>query len=185
MASSTRPATRGWALFDTAIGACALAWGEHAVTGAQLPDASAAATRARMRQRFPGVGEADPPPFATAVIADIQAQLRGEARDLSTVPIDLGGVPDFHQRVYRAALAIPPGRTLTYGAIAQQLGEPGSARAVGQALGANPFAPIVPCHRVLAAGGRQGGFSAHGGAATKLKMLAIEGARPDDEPSLF
>lgn len=185
MASCARPATLGWALFDTAIGACALAWSAHAITGAQLPDASAAATRARMRQRFPGIGESDPPPFAAAVIADVQAQLRGEARDLSTVPLDLSGVPDFHQRVYRAALAIAPGRTLTYGAIAQHLGEPGSARAVGQALGANPFAPIVPCHRVLAAGGRQGGFSAHGGAATKLKMLAIEGARPDDEPSLF
>ena len=185
MASSPHPATRGWSLFDTAIGHCALAWGEHAITGAQLPGASAAATAARMRQRFPGIDEAAPPPFAAAVIAGIQALLRGEARDLSAVPLDYTGVPDFHQRVYRAALAIPPGRTLTYGAIAQQLGEPGSARAVGQALGANPFAPIVPCHRVLAAGGRQGGFSAHGGAATKLKMLAIEGARPDVEPSLF
>ena len=185
MASAAQPATLGWALFDTAIGACALAWGEHAITGAQLPAASAEATRARMRRRFPGTAEADPPPFAAAVIADVQALMRGEARDFSAVPLDCTGVPDFHQRVYRAALAIPPGRTLTYGAIARQLGEPGSARAVGQALGANPFAPIVPCHRVLAAGGRQGGFSAHGGAATKLKMLAIEGARPDDEPSLF
>jgi methylated-DNA-[protein]-cysteine S-methyltransferase len=186
MAPSPHPATRGWSLFDTAIGACGLAWGEHAITGAQLPAVSAAATRARMRQRFSGIDEAaSPPAFAAAVIADIQALLSGEARDLSAVPLDYAGVPDFHQRVYRAALAIPPGRTLTYGAIAQQLGEPGSARAVGQALGANPFAPIVPCHRVLAAGGRQGGFSAHGGAATKLKMLAIEGARPDDEPSLF
>ena len=185
MASPAHPATRGWSLFDTAIGPCALAWGEHAITGAQLPGANPAATRSRMRLRFPGVAECAPPPFAAAVVADIQALLQGQPRDLAAVPLDYSGVPDFHQRVYRAALAIPPGRTLTYGAIAQQLGEPGSARAVGQALGANPFAPIVPCHRVLAAGGRQGGFSAHGGATTKLKMLAIEGARPDDEPSLF
>jgi len=185
MASPVHSATRGWSLFDTAIGPCALAWSDHAITGAQLPGASAGATRLRMRQRFPATDEAVPPPHAAAVIADIQALLRGEPRDLSAAPLDFSGVPDFHQRVYRAALAIPPGRTLTYGAIALQLGEPGSARAVGQALGANPFAPIVPCHRVLAAGGRQGGFSAHGGAATKLKMLAIEGARPDDEPSLF
>jgi methylated-DNA-[protein]-cysteine S-methyltransferase len=185
MASATHSVTRGWSLFDTAIGPCALAWGDQAITGAQLPGASAAATRSRMRQRFPGVDEAAPPPFAAAVVADIQALLQGQPRDLCAVPLDYTGVPGFHQRVYRAALAIPPGRTLTYGAIARQLGEPGSARAVGQALGANPFAPIVPCHRVLAAGGRQGGFSAHGGATTKLKMLAIEGARPDDEPSLF
>ena len=185
MASTAPSATLGWSLFDTAIGPCALAWSDQAITGAQLPGGSAGATRARMRQRFPAVGEAPPPPHAEAVIAGIQALLRGEPRDLAGVPLDFGGVPEFQQRVYRAALAIPPGRTLTYGAIAQQLGEPGSARAVGQALGANPFAPIVPCHRVLAAGGRQGGFSAHGGAATKLKMLAIEGARPDDEPSLF
>ena len=185
MASYAHGATRGWSLFDTAIGPSALAWGERAITGAQLPGPSAAATRSRMRQRFPGVDETAPPPFAATVIAGIQALLQGQPRDLAAVPLDYSGVPDFHQRVYRAALAIPPGRTLTYGAIAQQLGEPGSARAVGQALGANPFAPIVPCHRVLAAGGRQGGFSAHGGATTKLKMLAIEGARPDDEPSLF
>jgi methylated-DNA-[protein]-cysteine S-methyltransferase len=177
--------TLGWTLFDTSLGACGLAWGEHGITGAQLPEADAAASRRRMRQRFPDAVESPPPPAMAAVIADIQALLQGEPRDLSAVTLDFDGVPDFHQRVYRAALAIPPGRTLTYGAIAQQLGEPGSARAVGQALGANPFAPIVPCHRVLAAGGRQGGFSAHGGAATKLKMLAIEGARHDDEPSLF
>jgi methylated-DNA-[protein]-cysteine S-methyltransferase len=185
MASSPHPATRGWSLFDTAIGDCALAWSEHAVTGAQLPGASAAATRARMRQRFPGIDEAAPPPFAAAVIGDIEALMRGELRDLSGVPLDYAGVPEFHQRVYRAALAIPPGRTLTYGAIARQLGEPGSARAVGQALGANPFAPIVPCHRVLAAHSGGGGFSAEGGVATKLRMLQIEKAQLGRERGLF
>ncbi len=119
------------------------------------------------------------------VIESIQALLRGEPADLSSVVLDWRGVPEFHRRVYELALAIPPGRTLTYGEVAQQLGEPGAARAVGQALGKNPYAPIVPCHRVLAAGGRAGGFSAPGGTLTKLRMLEIEGARVGDQPSLF
>jgi methylated-DNA-[protein]-cysteine S-methyltransferase len=97
------------------------------------------------------------------------------------------GVPEFHRRVYELALQIPRGQTLTYGEIANRLGEPGSARAVGQALGANPFAPVVPCHRVLAAGAKLGGFSAQGGLATKLRVLAIEGARVTEAqtPDLF
>jgi methylated-DNA-[protein]-cysteine S-methyltransferase len=94
-------------------------------------------------------------------------------------------VPEFNQRVYAAARAIPPGRTLTYGEVAQQIGEPGAARAVGQALGHNPFAPVVPCHRILAAGNGGGGFSAEGGVATKLRMLQIEHARMGPQPSLF
>jgi methylated-DNA-[protein]-cysteine S-methyltransferase len=88
-------------------------------------------------------------------------------------------VPAFHRAVYAVARAIPPGETLTYGEVARRLGDPGSARAVGQALGRNPFAIIVPCHRVVAAGGATGGFSAHGGAATKRRILAIEGAGGD------
>ncbi|WP_284616777.1 methylated-DNA--[protein]-cysteine S-methyltransferase [Aquabacterium humicola] len=176
----------GWALFDTAIGWCGIAWGDAGLRGAQLPQADEAATRARMQRRFPRLPECEPPPEWRALVADLQALLRGEPRDLSGTRLDWRGVTEFHQRVYRAALAIPPGCTLTYGDIAQQIGEPGGARAVGQALGANPFAPVVPCHRVLAAGGHHGGFSAHGGAATKLKMLQIEGARPpDDQPTLF
>ncbi|HSW06415.1 methylated-DNA--[protein]-cysteine S-methyltransferase [Aquabacterium sp.] len=177
--------TLGWTLFDTAIGACAVAWGEGGITGAQLPQVHATGTRSRMRHRFPGVAEGSPPPEVAALIDAVQALLRGEPRDLSATRLDFDGVPAFHRRVYELALTIPPGRVLSYGEIAQRLGDPGAARAVGQALGANPFAPIVPCHRVLAAGGRAGGFSAHGGAETKLKMLAIEGARPDDQPSLF
>jgi methylated-DNA-[protein]-cysteine S-methyltransferase len=95
------------------------------------------------------------------------------------------GVPPFHQRVYAVARAIAPGHTLTYGEVAAALGEPGAARAVGQALGHNPFAPVVPCHRVLAAGARSGGFSATGGVDTKLRMLLAEGARFGREPGLF
>jgi methylated-DNA-[protein]-cysteine S-methyltransferase len=90
--------------------------------------------------------------------------------------LDLRAVPEFAQRVYRAAVLIPAGQTLTYGELARNIGSPGAARAVGRALGQNPFAPIVPCHRVLAAGGGIGGFSASGGTQTKWRLLEIERA---------
>ena len=93
-------------------------------------------------------------------------------------------MPDFDRRVYEIARGIPPGRVLTYGEIASRLGTD-NARAIGQALGRNPFAIIVPCHRVVAAGGKLGGFSAHGGATTKRRLLAIEDARRDESPTLF
>jgi methylated-DNA-[protein]-cysteine S-methyltransferase len=101
---------------------------------------------------------------------------RGEAADLMPIALDLSQVPEFHRRIYALARANPPGAPRTYGEIAAALGEPGAARAVGQAMGANPFPIIMPCHRVLAAGGETGGFSAPGGVATKLLLLAIEGA---------
>ena len=88
------------------------------------------------------------------------------------------GVPPFHRRVYEAAREIPPGDTLSYGAIANRIGSPGSARAVGQALGRNPFAIVVPCHRVVAANGKLGGFSANGGVTTKANLLALETHEP-------
>jgi methylated-DNA-[protein]-cysteine S-methyltransferase len=110
-------------------------------------------------------------------IDSIAALLSGEPIDLSFVTLDMTGVPEFNQRVYEAARLIRPGTTVTYGDIAGQLGVPGSARAVGQALGRNPFPIVVPCHRVVAADGKSGGFSAPGGVSTKLRMLAIEGER--------
>ena len=164
-------------LFDTAIGRCGMAWSERGVTGLQLPEASDLKTRARMLRRFPGAHEEAPPPEVRAALDLIIALLRGEASNLSTVALDMEGVPPFHRRVYEVARTIPPGATLSYGEIAARLGEPGMAREVGQALGRNPFALIVPCHRVVAAGGKAGGFSANGGVATKLRLLSIEGAK--------
>jgi methylated-DNA-[protein]-cysteine S-methyltransferase len=179
------PAT-GFALFATAIGACGIAWGLRGIAGVQLPEASESATRARMARRFPAWREAEPPPGVRRAIASIQALLEGEALDLMEIELDLEGIGEFHRRVYEITRRIPPGRTRTYGDIAQELGDKSLSRAVGQALGLNPFAPVVPCHRVLAAGGKPGGFSAHGGAASKLRMLAIEGARPgSDTAPLF
>jgi methylated-DNA-[protein]-cysteine S-methyltransferase len=174
-----------WTEFDTSIGRCAIAWGDAGIVGAQLPLVGSNQLTKCMQRRFPGAVPGLPGAAVAQVIEAIQALLRGEPVDLSSPVLDWRGVPEFHRRVYELALAIPPGRTLTYGEIAQQLGEPGAARAVGQALGKNPFAPIVPCHRVLAAGGRAGGFSAPGGTRTKLRMLEIEGARVGDQPSLF
>jgi methylated-DNA-[protein]-cysteine S-methyltransferase len=180
----TATPTRLFALFDTAVGSCGIAWGNAGICGVQLPEADAAQTRARMLQRFPGAAEAQPDDAVQAAIAHISAMLRGEPNQVDSVALDMRGVPAFHQRVYAVARAIPPGQTLTYGELAARLGEPGAARAVGQALGRNPFAPVVPCHRVLAAGDKPGGFSASGGIRTKLRLLIIEGAMRGT-PGLF
>ena len=109
----------------------------------------------------------------------------GETIDLSLIPLDLHGVSVFHQRVYEAARRIPLGQTSTYGALADVVGAPGGARAVGQAMGRNPVPLLVPCHRVLAADGGMGGFSAPGGVATKRRLLEIEGADLAEAPRLF
>src|SRR5690242_18619224 len=170
----------GFALFDTPIGTCGLSWNAAGITGLQLPESSAEATRARIRRRWPGAAEVTPPPSEMQrVIERVLALLHGEtagADPLADIPLDLTAVPDFHRRVYEVARTIPPGRTMTYGEIARRLDAPHESREVGQALGRNPVAIIVPCHRVLAADGKMGGFSANGGVATKRRILEIEGA---------
>lgn len=179
-------AAQGFALFATAVGHCGIAWDGLVLTGVQLPeDAGEAHTRARMQRRFPGAPESPMPPQVAAWAARVVALLAGAHDDLRDVPLATAGVPPFNARVYELARRIPPGKTMTYGEMAAALGEPGAARAVGQALGHNPFAPVVPCHRILAAGGRTGGFSAGGGAATKMRMLEIEGAFAHDTLALF
>lgn len=173
------------ALFDTEIGRCGLAWGADGIIGVQLPEGSDAAARARLCRRFRGAEEAPPPPDVERAIGAIVALLGGGASDLSFIALDMDRVPAFHRRVYDVARTIPPGETLTYGEVAARVGEPGSARAVGQALGRNPFPIVVPCHRVVAAGGRAGGFSAKGGVSTKVRMLGIERAWARGAPELF
>jgi methylated-DNA-[protein]-cysteine S-methyltransferase len=168
---------RGFALFETAIGMCGIAWSDRGIVSVQLPERDEDATRARLARRYAGAGEVAPPPEVQRAIDAIVSLLDGASPDLSFITLDMEGVPDFHRRVYAVARTIPPGATLSYGEIAARLGDPGSARAVGQALGRNPFVIVVPCHRVLAAGGKTGGFSANGGTATKLTLLAIEGAQ--------
>ena len=170
----------GFTLFDTPIGKCGLAWGGRGVVGVQLPESSEIETRDYMLHRFPTAAEAAPPPEVKKAIDAISALLQGKGSDLSAVTLDMEGVPEFHRRVYEVARTIPPGKTLSYGDIAARLGSPRAARAVGQALGRNPFAIVVPCHRVLGAGGKIGGFSAQGGIDTKRRMLALEGAGQRD-----
>lgn len=172
-----------FALFDTAIGRCAIAWSERGIVSVLLPGSDDAALRARLRRRHPDAHEAAPPAEVAQAIAGITSLAAGERRDLSDVVLDLTGVADLNLRVYAAARTIRPGETLTYGAIAAQIGEP-DARRIGEAMGQNPCPIIVPCHRVVAAGGKTGGFSAPGGAVTKRRLLAIEGAG-SDEPTLF
>jgi len=176
---------QGFALFETAIGTCAIAWGPNGIVGTSLPAKNAATGRAFMQKRFPDAVEAPPPHAVQAVIDDIVALLAGEKRDLKNAELDYTGIADFHRRAFDLARTIPPGEVLTYGDVAKRLGDPGAARAVGQAMGANPFPIIVPCHRVLASGGKTGGFSAPLGLQTKMQMLTIERARLDDKPSLF
>jgi methylated-DNA-[protein]-cysteine S-methyltransferase len=173
------------ALFDTPIGRCGIAWGENGIVGLQLPGPDDARTRKRLTGRLTGAKEADPPPAVREAIARIVALLSGERADLSPIPLDLGRVSDFEKQVYAIARTIPPGETLTYGDIAEKLGDKLLSRDVGQAMGKNPFPIVVPCHRVVAANGKLGGFSAPGGVDTKLKMLAIEGAAVGGQPDLF
>jgi methylated-DNA-[protein]-cysteine S-methyltransferase len=154
----------GLALFDTAIGVCGVAWSDRGITAVALPEGDESRTRARLLRRHPDAAETAPPPNIADTITKTVALLAGDPRDLAGATLDMTGVPTFHQRVYQVTLTIPPGATLTYGEIAARLGVAGAARAVGQALGRNPFPIIVPCHRVVAAGRKLGGFSARGGA---------------------
>lgn len=178
-------AARAFALFDTAIGICAIAWGERGIVATSLPAGGEREVRARLRGRFPEAVETAPPEPIRRAIDTIVAHLAGTLDPLTDIDIDLEGVPEFHRRVYEVARAIPPGKTLTYGEVAEKLDSPGAARAVGAALGANPFPIIVPCHRILGAGGKTGGFSAPGGTTTKMRMLTIEGAEVKRAPILF
>ena len=173
----------GCALFETAIGSCGIAWRPSGLAGVQLPEADFDATLKRLRRRFPELEMGEPPRWVAEIVAGVRRLLAGEGADLSGVLLDWSGIAPFEASVYRAVLGIAAGDTLSYGGLAEHLGEPGQARAVGQALGRNPWPIVVPCHRVVAADGRMGGFSAHGGTATKLRLLELEGAlRPEALP---
>jgi methylated-DNA-[protein]-cysteine S-methyltransferase len=175
----------GFALFETPIGTCSLVWHDDKVVGLRLPEASPAATRTRIARRWPGAEEQVPPPNMQKVVDRVLALLAGDPVDLSDVPLDFGAAPEFHQRAYEIARKIPAGQTMTYGEIAKRLGMPHESREVGQAMGKNPIAIIMPCHRVLGADGKMGGFSANGGVATKRRILEIEGAAAVSAGPLF
>jgi methylated-DNA-[protein]-cysteine S-methyltransferase len=174
-----------YAVFETVIGWAGIAWGDKGLIGAHLPESDPAIARKSFARRFPEAIEAQPPPELTSVIEGIRALMRGEKADLLEAPLDLARVPEFNAKVYEIARQIPPGQTLTYGEIAVKLGDKLLAQQVGAALGKNPWPIVVPCHRVTAANGKLGGFSARGGTQTKLKLLAIEGAEAAGPPDLF
>lgn len=171
-------------LFETPIGQCGLVWSSTGISRVRFPSDSDDKTLANLLRGIQSEQVAPPPTIAVA-IAQINRLLHGETVDLSGLPMDLDGVADFHKRVYIETLKIPAGKTATYGDIAFRVGEPKAAQAVGQALGRNPIPIVVPCHRVLAAGGELGGFSGTGGGKTKRRLLEIEGALPPEPPSLF
>lgn len=167
-----------YALFDTPLGACAVAWGPRGVVAVNLPDRHPADLRAGLEKRFPDASANDPPQTVREAMHQIVELLEGKKRRLDKVKLDMTGLSPFQRSVYEAARLIPPGETISYGELARRIGRPGAARAVGHALGRNPFALVVPCHRVLAQGGGMTGFSAPGGVVTKKRLLRLEGAIP-------
>lgn len=179
-----------WTVFDTELGCCALVWSAQGIRGSQLPEADGDALRERLLQRFPGAGAAAPPSWVARAMAGVQALLAGRSLDLMLdVPLDETGLPPFRRRVHALTRQIPVGQTRSYGELARQLGQPGASRSVGMAQGQNPFAPIVPCHRVLGTDGALTGFSAAGGVALKRRLLLIEaracGQLGGDQQPLF
>ena len=144
-----------FALFDTVLGRCGIAWANSGIVAVQLPQPSEKQTRVRITQRYGAIEEAAPPPHVQEAIDGIVRLLEGKPVDLSAIDLDLHDSPEFNRSVYDIARKIPPGKTLTYGDIAKQLGGVELSRNVGTALGQNPCPIVVPCHRVLAAGGKR------------------------------
>ena len=176
-----------YGLFDSEFGRCGLAWNDSGLLAVSLPGASDEATCSQLLRRAQHLQRSDAgwPLFVSRAVAQMQAHLGGQPHDLLDLPLDWSGVHDFERRVYLATRALVPGRTCTYGELARDLGEPAAMRAVGQALGHNPWPLVVPCHRVLAAGGRIGGFSAPGGSDTKRRLLVLEAGMVRREDQLF
>lgn len=186
------PMSKGFTLFDTALGRCGIAWTERGVAAVRFPEAGEQRMRARLVQGVADAVEMPPPAEVQRAIDLITALIAGENADLSGIALDHERMPAFHQRVYAVARTIAIGETMTYGEIAKRLGDPLLAREVGQALGKNPTPIVMPCHRVLGADGKPGGFSAPGGVTTKLKLLSIErrhsrsrGALFEDDPAFI
>ena len=170
-------AGRGYAVFDTAIGRCGIAWSDAGIAGIQLPEARELDTRRRLLRAFPYARELPPPPNIEAAIEGIVASLRGENHDFSSVALDLRGISGFNQRVYAHTRGIPRGETRTTHEVAAALRASGAVNSVAQVFSKNPFMIIVPCHRVLEAGNAAERVSQNGGVISRRRLLAIEGTR--------
>jgi methylated-DNA-[protein]-cysteine S-methyltransferase len=168
--------THHYLVFETASGFCGIAWNNVGITRFQLPTRSAEATERILLRRVPGAEPGAPTPEVAEAVAAVKRYFEGEETDFSSFKLDLGEQDPFFERIYAAARRVGWGQTTTYGTLARELGAgPEAARDVGQAMAKNPVALIIPCHRVLAAGGKVGGFSAPGGSAAKIRMLELEG----------
>jgi methylated-DNA-[protein]-cysteine S-methyltransferase len=177
---------RGYAIFDSAIGRCGIAWSHAGVVGVHLPEAREIDTRRRLYRLYLEARELPPPPNAEQAIEGIVAALRGEDSDFADVTLDMEGISPFNRRVYDYVRAIRRSETRTYQDIASELRVTGAGHSVAQAIAKNPFMMIVPCHRVLETAGSHGErMSAHGGTITKRHLLAIEGVRPTIGKTLF
>jgi methylated-DNA-[protein]-cysteine S-methyltransferase len=178
MSLHSRDTKHHYHLFETAAGCCAIAWNEAGIVRLQLPATDATATERCLRRRLPDARAGTPTAVVEDVIAAVKRYFTGQKVDFSGIRLDLGKQDEFFARIYAEARRLGWGETTTYGALAKQLGaEPAAARDVGQAMARNPIPLIIPCHRVLAAGGKVGGFSAPGGSAAKIRMLELEGVR--------
>lgn len=164
-----------YALFDTALGVCGVAWSDRGLTRLQLPERDPQATEARLAAWDAGATRSDPTPEAATAIALLQRYFAGERIEFNDLALDLGAISPFYGTVYAATRRLGWGQTTSYGDLAGHVGSPGAARAIGQAMSRNPVPIIVPCHRVLASGSRPGGFSSFGGTLTKGRLLAMEG----------
>jgi methylated-DNA-[protein]-cysteine S-methyltransferase len=170
-------------IFDTAGGFCGIAWNALGITRFQLPTRSAEATERNLLRRIPDATPGTPPAVIVDAVAAVMRYFEGEEIDFSGFTLDLSDQDDFFKQIYDAARQVGWGHTTTYGTLAKQLGAgPEAARDVGQAMAKNPVALLIPCHRVLAAGGKVGGFSAPGGSAAKVRMLELEGVNVAPPP---
>lgn len=171
-----KQATHHYLIFETVGGFCGIAWNAIGITRFQLPTSSTDSTERLLLRRIPGAEPATPTPAITDAVAAVKRYFQGEPTDFSAIKLDLTGQDPLFKQIYDAARQVGWGHTTTYGALAKQLGAgPEAARDVGQAMAKNPVALIIPCHRVLAAGNKIGGFSAPGGSSSKQRMLELEG----------
>ena len=176
---------RGYAIFDSGIGRCGIAWSNAGIVGVHLPEAREIDTRRRLFQLYPEAREQRPPLQAEIAIEGIVLLLRGRACDFSDVVLDMSGIPAFSQRVYEYTRTIPRGVTRTYTEVAAGMRRQGTEQSIAQAISRNPFMIVVPCHRVLEVGNYTDKISPYGGTISKRHLLSVEGSHPVSGKTLF
>lgn len=178
--TANRSNSSRYALFETDEGPCGVVWSAAGIVALLLPERTPEELRARaLRAAGPAAEEAGarlPAPIAS-LVSRVRGQFRTGDSRYDDVELDTTATGEFDRAVYAAAREIPAGQTRTYGELARAVGKEGAARAVGQSMGRNPWPLIVPCHRVVAAGGKMCGFSAVGGVDLKRRLLALEGVK--------